>query len=164
MLTQLGEVLQLFVSVGHNYFGHHGKPPGEHPVHAVDRVCCVAGRGVVGDRFFDYKPDYKGQITLFEMEVLDALRNHLGLPQARPADLRRNVLTRGVQLNALIGQEFVLDEVRLLGREECRPCYWMDRAFAPGAEAFLKGRGGLRAAIISDGAVAVGGKVFSLES
>jgi MOSC domain-containing protein YiiM len=63
------------------------------------------------------------------------------------------VITRGVDLNDLIGQEFDVQGVRFLGTEECRPCYWMDGAFAPGAQEFLKGRGGLRARILSDGSL-----------
>jgi hypothetical protein len=51
----------------------------------------------------------------------------------------------------LIGQEFEVQGVCFLGMEECRPCYWMDRAFAPGAQEFLKGRGGVRAKILTDG-------------
>jgi MOSC domain-containing protein YiiM len=61
------------------------------------------------------------------------------------------VITRGVDLNELIGQDFEVQGVRFLGTEECRPCYWMDSAFAPGAHEFLKGRGGLRARILNDG-------------
>jgi len=72
--------------------------------------------------------------------------------QACSASLaRRNVTTRGVDLNELIGQDIELQGVRFLGMEECRPCYWMDRAFAPGSHEFLKGRGGLRAKILTDG-------------
>jgi MOSC domain-containing protein YiiM len=63
------------------------------------------------------------------------------------------VITRGVDLNDLIEQEFEAQGVRFLGIEECRPCYWMDRAFAPGAQEFLKGHGGLRAKILSDGSL-----------
>ena len=61
------------------------------------------------------------------------------------------MITRGVDLNELIGQEFEVQGVRFFGMEECRPCYWMDRAFAPGAQQFLKGRGGLRAKILTYG-------------
>ena len=52
---------------------------------------------------------------------------------------------------SLVGCEFTIQGATFLGSEECRPCYWMDAAFGPGAEAFLKGRGGLRARIVSDG-------------
>ena len=70
-----------------------------------------------------------------------------------PALARRNVITRGVDLNELIGQQFEVQGVRFLGMEECRPCYWMDGAFAPGAQEFLKGHGGLRARILRDGSL-----------
>ncbi len=69
----------------------------------------------------------------------------------RPRLVRRNVMTRDVDLNELIGQDFEVQGVRFHGTGECRPCYWMDRAIAPGAEEFLKGRGGLRARILTDG-------------
>jgi len=142
---------RLVLSPGHNFFGHHGQPPGESPPLDVDAVECVAGRGLRGDRYFDHKPDYKGQITFFALETYDALRAALGATGADPSALRRNVFTRGVELLALVGREFELQGVRFLGSEECRPCHWMDRAVAPGAEAFLRGRGGLRARILSDG-------------
>jgi MOSC domain-containing protein YiiM len=61
------------------------------------------------------------------------------------------VITRGVDLNEFIGKEFEIQGVRFFGTQESAPCYWMDGAFAPGAQAFLKGRGGLRAKILCDG-------------
>lgn len=147
----------LYVSPAHNYFGHHGKPPGTAPICSVDAVECVAHRGLRGDRFFDHQPDYKGQITFFAAEVFEALCAHLGLVAANPGALRRNAVTRGVDLNALIGREFELQGVRFFGTEECRPCYWMDAALAPGAEAWLRGRGGLRARILTDGWLRIDG-------
>lgn len=141
----------LYLSPGHNYFGHHGQAPGEHPMIAVDSVECVAGRGLRGDRFFDFKPDYKGQITFFAGELYDELCIAKDVHDREPWSFRRNVITRGVDLNTLIGQEFELQGVRFLGMAECSPCYWMDQAFAPGTEAALKGRGGLRAKILTDG-------------
>jgi len=68
----------LFISPGHNYVGHHGRPPGEQPIVAVDRVECVAGRGLRGDRYFDHQPDFRGQITFFSMDVFEALARELG--------------------------------------------------------------------------------------
>jgi MOSC domain-containing protein YiiM len=151
-------VEQLYLSPGHNFFGRHGQPPGEHPMIAVPEVECVAGRGLRGDRFFDYKPDYKGQVTFFAGEVYDDLCAAL-LPSLFPTDdlapatsvFRRNIITRDVDLNTLIGVEFELQGVRFLGCSECSPCHWMNEAFGPGAEAALRGRGGLRAKILSDG-------------
>jgi molybdopterin-guanine dinucleotide biosynthesis protein A len=145
------KIAALHVSPGHNYFGHHGQPAGEHPLHSVTSVECVAGRGLRGDRFWDYKPDNPGQITFFAEEVHQALLAALHPTPCAPAAYRRNVLTRGIDLNPLIGREFTVQGVRFLGMAECKPCYWMDQAVGPGAENFLKGRGGLRAKILSDG-------------
>jgi MOSC domain-containing protein YiiM len=117
----------------------------------LPEIECVVGRGICSDRYFDFKDDYKGQITFFSLDVFDELCGALQLQGCSPALARRNVITRGADLNELVGQEFEVQGVRFFGTEECRPCYWMDRAFAPGAEKFLKGRGGLRAKILSDG-------------
>ena len=142
----------LFISPGHNYFGHHGGPPGDHSVIEADQIECVAGRGIRGDRFFDFKEDYKGQITFFSLEVFDALRLELNLHNAQPAVTRRNVFVSGAELNALVEQEFEIQGVRFAGVEECRPCYWMNHAFGDErAENWLKGRGGLRARVLTDG-------------
>jgi MOSC domain-containing protein YiiM len=141
----------LCLSPGHNFFGHYGGPAGENPTLEVDELECVAGKGVRGDRFFDHKPDYKGQLTLFSMEVFEGLCASLSVPPPPPVVLRRNVFTRGLDLSTLIGREFELQGVRLFGVEECRPCAWMDQAVAPGSEAWLRGKGGLRCRILSDG-------------
>jgi MOSC domain-containing protein YiiM len=143
----------IFVSPGHNYFGHHGKPPGTHPLVEVEKVECVAGAGLRGDRFFDYKPDYKGQVTFFAREVwIDLCAQFQILPEtASPGVFRRNLITEGVDLNVLIGGEFELQGVRFLGVAECSPCHWMDSAFHPGTEAALRGRGGLRAKVLTTG-------------
>ena len=147
------EVCHLFISTGHNFVGHHGREPDTHPMIELSEIECMAGCGIRGDRYFDFKDDYKGQITFFSLEVFDQLRSALQIQACSPAAARRNVITRGVDLNDLIGQEFEVQGVRFLGTEECRPCYWMDRVFAPGAQEFLKGRGGLRAKILSDGSL-----------
>lgn len=147
------DILHLFFSPGHNYFGHHGRPPGGHPIVGTQEIECVAGRGIRGDRFFDYQPDYKGQITFFATEVLDQLWEELGIPadSREPSACRRNVFTRGWDPAAWVGREFSLQGLRFLGIEECRPCHWMNTAIHPQAEAWLQGRGGLRAKILTDG-------------
>jgi MOSC domain-containing protein YiiM len=141
----------LYISPGHNYFGRHGLAAEQHPTLEVTMVECLPGRGLAGDRFLDYKDDYAGQITFFSGEVFDEIRVALNQPDRSAAVFRRNALTRGVDLNTLIGQEFEVQGVRFSGVKECSPCHWMDQAFAPGAEAWLKGRGGLRARILSAG-------------
>lgn len=141
----------LFISPGHNFFGHHDQPAGEHPIVPADQIECVAGRGIRGDRFFDYKENYKGQITFFAMEVLETLRDELNLPEAKPQATRRNAFVRGANLPALVGKQFELQGVRFEGVEESRPCHWMNAALGPGAEEWLRGRAGLRCRILSDG-------------
>src|SRR6266508_2198007 len=145
------EICHLYISPGHNFVGHHGRKPGGHPAVEVPMIECLAGRGIRGDRYFDFKDDYKGQITLFSLEVFDELSGALESHDCSPALVRRNVMTRGVDLNDLIGQDFEIQGVHFHGTQECAPCYWMNRAIGLGAEEFLKGRGGLRAKILSDG-------------
>ena len=145
------EICHLYISPGHNFFGHHGREPNDYPAIEVPLIECVTGHGIRGDRFFDYQNDYKGQISFFSLEVFEELCGALELQDCSPALVRRNVITHDVDLNKLIDQEFEIQGVRFYGTGECRPCYWMDRAIAPGAEEFLKGRGGLRAKILSDG-------------
>ncbi len=144
-------VEQLFISPGHNFFGHHDQLAGGHASMAVGQIECVAARGIRGDRFFDYKENYKGQITFFALEVFDALRRELNLPDAQPQGTRRNAFVRGEDLNSLIGQEFEVQGVRFAGVEESKPCHWMNAALGPGAEEWLKGRAGLRCRILTDG-------------
>ena len=148
-------IRQLFISPGHNFFGHHEQPPGENPIVAVPEVRCVAGRGIEGDRFFDYKPDYKGQITFFAWETYERMCAQFGVRDKSPGVFRRNIITEGLDLNALIGVEFEVQGVRFLGTQESAPCHWMNEAFAEGAEDALKGHGGLRAKILTDGIVRV---------
>jgi MOSC domain-containing protein YiiM len=145
------KIEHIFISPGHNYVGRHGMEPERHAAIEVTRAQCIAGQGIVGDRFFGHKEGYKGQITFFSTEVFKRLCNALGIPGATPRALRRNVVVSGVDLNTLIGCRFTIGETEFEGVEECRPCYWMDQALAPGAEEFLKGRGGLRARVLTDG-------------
>ena len=144
-------VRHLFISPVHNFVGHHGREPGDHPILEVPSIECVAGRGVAGDRYFDHGDNFKGQITFFAWEVYEDLCRAFDKRDIPSSVFRRNVITEGVELSGLVGREFELQRIRFVGVEECKPCYWMDRAFAPGAEAALKGRGGLRARILSSG-------------
>src|SRR5512133_3550238 len=145
------QIRHLYMSAGHNFFGHQGQPAGQNPIVEKDQVDRVAGRGIRGDRFFDFKENYKGQITFFSLEVFEALRRELNLPQAQASGARRNALVAGVDLNTLIGTEFEIQGIRFAGVEECKPCHWMNEALGPGAEEWMRGRGGLRARILADG-------------
>jgi MOSC domain-containing protein YiiM len=148
-------VVGIFISPGHNFFGHHEQPAGTHPTIAVKEAECVAGKGLFGDRFFDFKENYKGQVTLFAAEVFDAVCGQLGVRDRSPGVTRRIIITRGVDLNRLVGKKFVVQGIELEGVAECSPCHWMNDAIAPGAEAALHGRGGLRARVLTDGVLRV---------
>jgi MOSC domain-containing protein YiiM len=149
---------RIFISPGHNFSGQRAGKPLSHPTVSVEQVECVAGRGLMGDRYFDHKPDYRGQVTFVARETLEEMWRELQVPEAQ-RDLsltRRNVLTAGIDLNTLIGREFEIAGVRFRGSEECTPCKWMDATIAPGAERCMRGRGGLRARILTDGLLRVG--------
>ncbi len=150
------QIERLVLSPRHSHFGRHGLGADAAPQRQVPEVRCVAGSGLEGDRFFDCRPGYTGQITFFALEVFDALLEALGCGSRAPMVTRRNMLTRGLDLDRLIGRDFELQGVRFFGCEECRPCYWMDTAIGPGAEQWMRGRGGLRAQIRTSGPLRCG--------
>lgn len=149
------KIRHLYISSGHNYFGHHGGLSGNQPIIEVPEIQCVAGCGVRGDRFFNFKENYKGQITFFSQEVFDEMCVALKLSGKSPSAARRNVVTEGADLNSLIGTNFEIQGVKFSGMAECKPCHWMNEAFGPGAEDFLHNRGGLRAQILVGGRLCV---------
>ncbi len=149
------QIRHIFISPDHNFFGHYGQPAGKAPAIEVTEAELVAGKGIVGDRFFGYKENYRGQITFFSSEIFARLQSELEVSSHGPETLRRNVITEGIDLNTLIGQEFTLQGIRFEGVSECSPCDWLDKVFAAGTEAALKGHGGLRARILTSGTLRV---------
>jgi MOSC domain-containing protein YiiM len=150
------QIEQIFISSEHNFVGHHGQPPGTSPLIEKERIECVAGKGLRGDRYFDHAEDYKGQITFFSAEVFERLCAHFGIKEKPAGVLRRNIIVSGVDLLSLIGCEFEIQGVKFRGTQHCAPCEWMDVAFAPGAKEFLKENAGLRAKILSNGELHLG--------
>lgn len=157
------EITHLFVSPGHNYYGRHGKGSENFDIVDQDAIELVAGRGVKNDRFFDYKEDYKGQVTLFDHSVYERVMSEFELPDLLPSAFRRNIVLKGIYLNDLIGNEFSLGGIKLSGSEEAKPCYWMDEACAPGVEKFLRGFGGLRCRIKKGGTLGKGIQELKLD-
>lgn len=129
---------------------------------ALPAVQLKAGAGIVGDRFFGRRRTQPGlNLTLVEAEALAAVAAELGLVLP-PGASRRNVVTRGLRLNGLVGREFRLGPVRLRGVELCEPCIVLGRQLETPVHprdriirAFL-GRGGLRAQVLDDGVVRIG--------
>ncbi len=150
----------LYISPGHNYFGRPKDGPGAHPTPDVDAVEARAGLGLVGDRYYAVAAHFEAQVTFVACEVFQAVLDEFDLSDLSPVLMRRNIVTEGVNLNHLLGHEFELDfgdgAVRFAGTRPCSPCAWMDVALAPGALKFLKGRGGLRARVLSDGVIRKG--------
>ena len=149
-------IRHIFVSSGHNFYGRHGQPAGEFATNDVPFVKCRAGWGLEGDRFYGYRPDYNGQITFFSWETYEGIKRGLGVSALRPEAFRRNVLVEGAHLNSLIGSRFSLGGIDFQGMCESKPCHWMNEAVAPGAEEWLRGHGGLRAKILTDGVLRCG--------
>ncbi len=129
-----------------------------------DSIECVAGKGIIGDRYFDHKENYKGQLTFFSEEVFLDLREKFPEVDRDPSVFRRNVLVSGIDLNKLIGQRFSVGDLEMEGVEEASPCYWMNQAYCEGAEEALRGRGGLRVRFLTDGAMQVGSASLTVDS
>jgi hypothetical protein len=135
-------------------------PDAEKPLVRVDSVSAVAGRGLAGDRYFDGRGTFSGtgrgyQLTLVEAEVLDDV--DLSWEQAR-----RNVVTRDVALNTLVGRRFSVGTAECIGRRLAEPCAHLERLSRPGLLRPLVHRGGLRADVLADGEIAVGDSVRPL--
>jgi MOSC domain-containing protein YiiM len=143
-------------------------PAATAPMRSVGRATARAGRGLEGDRYFDgagtfSNPAARGvDLTLVAAEALDALALPSGERLAY-ADARRNVVTRGIDVNALVGRRFVIGDVECLGQRLCEPCAHLERLTVPGTLRGLVHRGGLRADVLSDGAIAVGAEVRALD-
>ena len=132
------------------------------PVSAVEQVRAIPGRGLEGDRYAEgkgtfsvhpQKPD--GELTLVQQEHVDAFVAASGIPfTAR--DARRNLVTVGVDLNALVGKEFRVGEVLIRGLRLCEPCNYLAKQTSPEVLRGLLHKGGLRAQILSEGVIRIG--------
>lgn len=132
-------------------------PAGTAPMTELSGIKLVAGKGAEGDRYYKLE-GAKGQVTFFAEEAWLRLCDELDVTDRHPGVFRRNIVVRGADLNGLIGCDFELQGVRFHGVEYCKPCHWMEEAFAPGAFGLLTawGEGGLRASVLTDGCLAVG--------
>jgi MOSC domain-containing protein YiiM len=151
-LSSMGEVVAIFVG------------PERQLSEPVERVAAYAGKGLVGNRY--YWPDGSAPdgnaLTLIEEEALEAFRSESGIELTAQAS-RRNVLTRGIDLNALIGRRFVVGGVECLGQRRCQPCAHLQRITGrPRILRALVHRGGLRADVVSGGEIAIGDEIAAV--
>jgi MOSC domain-containing protein YiiM len=136
--------------------------PGELPA-PVERVRAYAGRGLEGNRYFwedGDAPPGRG-VTLIAAEAMDAVALE-GNVSIEPAATRRNVLTRGIDVNELVGERFRIGDVECEGVELCEPCTHLESMTEPGVIKALAHRGGLNADILTDGEINVGDPVVAV--
>ena len=149
------EILHLLVSPDHAYFGRARDGAADVVTTDAERADIVAGKGIVGDRFFGKAAHMDAAVTLFAIESLEAIAADLGAGPFDPLLPRRNVVLRGAELTPLIGHDFTLEtaggSVAFHGGRHAHPCAWMDRVLAPGAHKAMRGRGGLRCRPIGSG-------------
>ena len=127
--------------------------------HAVESVRAFAGRGLEGNRYFyDGDPPPGRALTLIAAEALAEGEAESGVPLGG-LESRRNVLTRGIDLNALVGRRFRVGEVECYGVELCEPCSTLEGMTRPGVIKAYVHRAGLNADLLSDGEIRVGDAV-----
>jgi MOSC domain-containing protein YiiM len=137
------------------------------PLQAVSQVLSVAGHGLEGDRKYRREglPSAKNgpdrELTLIEAEAVEAVNRDCGVT-LKPVETRRNVLTRGVALNHLVGKQFRIGTAVLEGLRLCEPCEHLESLTRPGVREALLHRGGLRAQILEGGVIKVGDPISPL--
>jgi MOSC domain-containing protein YiiM len=127
----------------------------EGPLEAADEVNVVTGAGIEGDRYGNK------DITLFEAEAIEGLHADTGIDLA-PSEIRRNVMTRGIGLNDLLGHRIRVGEVEAVVTDLCHPCAHLQSLTQPGVLRGLVNRGGLNADVVTGGAIRVGDSVEDL--
>jgi MOSC domain-containing protein YiiM len=123
----------------------------------VEQVECHAGKGLVGDRYYDIKEDFKGQVTFISYELHQELEKAFN-KKIDMKEYRRNIFVTGINPVELVGKKFQVGEVQFEGTEDCAPCKFMDQYAAEGAWKWMKKHksGGLRAKVLTDGTLKVG--------
>ena len=127
----------------------------------VARVAVYAGKGLEGNRYFhaDGNAPPGTAVTLIAAEALEAFEAETGT-RLTPAESRRNVLVRGVDVNALVGKRFRVGNVECEGVELCEPCTHLEAMTYPGVIKGMVHRAGLNANLVTDGEIAVGDAVI----
>jgi MOSC domain-containing protein YiiM len=137
------------------------RPRRDVPMHAVDEVIAVAGKGLVGDRYAGGSG--KRGLTLLQAEHLPVIAALSGRESLAASLLRRNVVVSGLPVIALKGRRFRIGEVLLEGTDPCDPCSRMEDALGPGGYNAMRGHGGLCARIVEGGRFQLGDALVPLE-
>jgi len=128
----------------------------------VKNVNVLANKGIVNDRYFKEGNDQDIQITLIEIENIDHYNNISGT-SFLPKEFRRNIITKGIELNKLVGREISIGKVKLKVHRLCDPCrYLQDYLKQKNLVKKLLNRGGLRCEILTDGNISINDKITVL--
>ena len=133
------------------------------PINEVNSINVLANQGIVGDRHFNEFNDPYNQLSLIESENIDYYNIKYGL-NISYIDFRRNIITKGIQLNDLVGKKLLVGDVELEGIDLCRPCKHLSETL--GQENIIKEflrRGGLRCKILTSSCIRVGDKISILK-
>jgi len=161
------EIVELLASPLHRYEGR----PADGAVFTPDgelrtELEFTAGLGIVGDRYFNQRAHRASSVSLQSVEALEAVAAELEVPVPGLRQTRRNILLRGVDVDALARREFSLDSgdgaVRFGDARPCNPCAWMNVSIGEGAHRALRRRGGLRTGPLDDGVLRLGPAVLRL--
>ncbi len=146
----MGKVIGIFIS-----------PESDGEIVPINLVEAVAFSGLRGDRNFKEShaaPGNKSAITLIDVSQVQACNHELGTSY-QPHDFRRNLVTEGVDLNELVGREFMIGNVRLRGYELCQPCGYISKKLGRDLLGPMDRRGGLRCWLLSSGEIKIGDKI-----
>lgn len=144
-------ISHIYSSPEHHYFTREKFDVGLAQTYEHKKVQLEEGKGIGGDRFeFSKYP-----LTFISDEVARDVCKKLDLPY-KPSLFRRNFVISGINLNQLIGKQFVISGVGFEGLEYCAPCPWMNAVMQKGAYGLMRGRGGLRAKVIDAGTLITG--------
>ena len=132
-------------------------------IQEVDKIELLSGKGVVGDRHFHENNDVRSQVTLIESENIDYYNSKFKTNYSY-IDFRRNVVTKGIQLNDLVGKKILVGNLEVEGIDLCRPCRHLTEVLGQDniLKEFLR-RGGLRCHVLSSSAIKIGDKIKVLD-
>jgi MOSC domain-containing protein YiiM len=134
------------------------------PMRSVKEARGVQGKGLEGDRYanklgtYSSDPGSGREVTLIESEAVEALKREYDV-ELDAGKSRRNIVTRGISLNHLVGKDFRVGEVTLRGTRLCEPCSHMEKLTVKGALRGLIHRGGLRAEVVRSGTIRIGDRI-----
>lgn len=159
------EIVSLVVSPLHRYEGRPADGPAVYAgVEEVNSAEVRAHKGLLGDRYFGTKFTF-ASITIISEEAILELEGKLGAGPFDPILARRNIVTRGLDVDALARTAFTIDAgngpIDFRSLTPANPCAWMNEVFAPGAHQALRGRGGIRSEPLDDGELTLGPAIIT---